>query len=361
MTTVNVGVIACGKAGQAQLHWFAKNPDCRIIGVYDPVKEKSDACARQYDATVFEDWKALAAHPDIRLVSICGPESVRAEQAVFTCQQGKDVLCEKPFANTLVECDAIIEAAAANKVLLMAYFNMRFHPVVNTIDGILAEIGPIYASRISYTQFRTAVSWRHKLVQGGGVLKSQGVHPIDLAMHWIGAVSTVSSETMIVHPEREVEDFALAMLRFQSGAVGEIYTCYTDRQEEVMVGDLQGVAGKISFAISPYKPELNKVILQRGNEREVVPLRQPDAIDPVYPGLLDGSKRTIDHFVRCVADRQPSALNGMLGRQSIEIVLAAYESQRRQSKIHLPLAEFDPSSLQTCFPHFNTNGQSLVD
>lgn len=361
MTMVNVGVIACGKAGQAQLHWFAENPSCRIIGVYDPVKEKADACARQYSTTVFEDWTALAAHPDIRLVSVCGPESARAEQAVFACQQGKDVLCEKPFANTLVECDTIIEAAAANKVLLMTYYNMRFHPVVNAIDRIFGDIGPIYASRISYTQFRTAISWRHKLEQGGGVLKSQGVHPIDLATHWIGAVSTVSSEMMIVHPEREVEDFALAMVRFQSGAVGEIYTCYTDRQEEVMAGDLQGVAGKISFVLSPYKPELNHVILQMGNEREVVPLRQPDAIDPVYPGLMDCSKRAIDHFVQCVASRQPSALNGVLGRQSIEIVLAAYESQRRQAKIRLPLTEFDPLSLQTCFPHFNTAGHALVD
>jgi predicted dehydrogenase len=255
----------------------------------------------------------------------------------------------------------MIEAAAAGQVLLMAYFNMRFHPIVNAIDRIIADIGPIYASRISYTQFRTAVNWRHQLEQGGGVLKSQGVHPIDLATHWIGAVATVSGEMMIVHPEREVEDFALVMLRFQSGAVGEIYTCYTDRQEEAMSGDLQGAAGKISFVLSPYKPELNHVILQRGKDQEVIPLRQPDSADPVYPGLMDCSKLATEHFVQCVETRRSSPLNGILGRQSIEIVLAAYESQRRQARIHLPLNDFDTESLHTCFPHFNTGGYTLVD
>ncbi len=361
MSTVNVGIIGCGKAGQAQLHWFARNPACRIAGVYDPVQEKAEDCARLYGAAVFRDWKTLAAHADINFVSVCGPESARAEQAVYACQHGKDVLCEKPFANTLAECDQMIAAAESSRVLLMAFFNLRFHPVVNAIDEIVADLGPIYASRISYTQFRTGVSWRHKLEQGGGVLKSQGVHPVDLAIHWIGPVASVGGEMMIVHPEREVEDFALATLRFASGAVGEIYSCYTDRQEEAMYGDLQGMAGKISFVLSPYRPELNRVLLHAGGSTQAIPLRQPDVIDPVYPGLMDGSKRAVDHMVECVATRTPSPLNGVLGRQSIEIVLAAYESQRRGTKVCLPLKALETVSLQDCFPHFDAGNERLVE
>jgi predicted dehydrogenase len=323
--------------------------------------EKARECVERYGGTTFDSWQQLASHRQIDLVSICGPESVRAAQAVFTCQRGKDTLCEKPLANSLLECDRMLSAAEANNVSLMTFFNMRFHPVVNAISEVLPEIGPIYALRLDYTQFRTSVGWRHRLEQRGGVLKSQGVHPIDLAMHWVGPVETVSGEMSVVHPEREVEDFALITVRFQNGAVGEIYTCYTDRQEEAMYGALHGMAGKLRFTLSPYKLELNRVLLQAGGEPRTIPLRRPDVIDPVYPGLMDCSKKAIAHFVDCVASSKPSPLDGKLGRQSIEIVLAGYESQRRGSKVKLPLGSFDSSNLEKCFQRFETMGFGLSD
>ena len=361
MARVNVGVIGCGKAGQAHLHWYAQNPACRIVGVYDPDKNRSQAVAKEHDAVAFASWQEIASHPGVSLVSVCGPESVRAQQSVFVSQQGNHSLCEKPLANSLAECDRMIDAAESGNVFLMTFFNMRFHPVVDAVGQVLDQIGPIYALRLDYTQFRTTVGWRHKIEQGGGVLKSQGVHPIDLATYWAGPAATVSGEMSVVHPQRAVEDLALIMLRFQSGAVGEIYTCYTDRQEEAMYGSLHGMKGRLTFRLSPYQPELNQVQLQATGESGIVPLRAPDVIDPVYPGLQDCSKRAIDHFVACVAARRPSHLNGQLGRQAIEIVLAGYESQRRGGKVALPLEESDTGDLRACFPRFDTKGYGFVD
>ncbi len=358
---INVGVLGCGKAGQMHLHWYAQHPDCRVAGVYDPQRERAQACAERFGGTVYDSWQALAAQPDIDLLSLCGPESARAEQAVYASDHHKNVLCEKPFANRLTECDQMIEEAARNNVLLFAFFNMRFHPVVEAIDEALASIGPIYACRVSYTQFRTTLNWRHKLDQAGGVLKSQGVHPIDLATHWIGPVRTVSGEMSIVHPQREVEDFALVMLRFQNGAIGEIYTCYTDRGDEAMIGELHGMTGKLWFTLSPYKPELNRVQRYAKGQSQAIPLREPDTIDPVYPGLMDCSRRTIDHVVACVKAGTPSPLNGELGRESIEIVLAAYESQRLGAKVDLPLERFESDAMQACFPRFDSLEHDLVD
>ena len=160
------------------------------------------------------------------------------------------------------------------------------------------------------------------------MLKSQGVHALDLALRWLGPVKTVSGEMAIIHPEREVEDFALVNLRFASGAIGEVYTAYTDRQSEDMRVALQGNLGKLEFCLSPYIPGDNRVWMLKAGQRHELPLRQPTAIDPVYPGLLDCSQRTIHHLVDHVRSGQPTDLDGQAGRRTIELVLAAYESQR---------------------------------
>src|SRR4051794_16010419 len=103
------------------LHWYAQHPDCRVAGVYDPQREKAQDGAERFGGAVFDSWQALASQPDIDLVSICGPESARAEQAIYASNHRKNVLCEKPFANSLTECDRMIEAAQQNKAFLFVF------------------------------------------------------------------------------------------------------------------------------------------------------------------------------------------------------------------------------------------------
>ena len=361
MDVLRVAVIGCGKAGMAQMHWFAAHPHCEIAAVYDPLTERAESCAEKFRAISLSSWQEAAEYASAELVSLCGPESVRAEQALYAIEIGKHVLCEKPFANTLDQCDAMISAAEHKGVMLLAYYNMRFHPVVAAVDAHITEIGSIYAARFSYTQFRTTLGWRHQLDQGGGVLKSQGVHALDLALRWLGPVQTVSGEMAIIHPDREVEDFALVNLRFESGAIGEVYTAYTDRQPEDMRVALQGKLGKLEFCLSPYRPGDNRIWLLKSGQRREIPLREATVTDPVYPGLLDCSQRAIFHLVDHVRAGKPSALDGHAGRQTIELVLAAYESQRRGTKVALPLETFDHESLVDCFPHFSADGDTLSD
>ena len=358
-TKLRVALSGCGKAGLAQLHAFARHPNCEIVALYDPDRNKAKALAAKVDAPALPSWEALANDAEADLISLCGPESARCRQAVAALENGRRVLCEKPFANSLAECDAMIAAARRHQVSLLAFFNMRFHPVVQAIDQRIAEIGSIYAARFNYTQFRSGVSWRHKLEQGGGVLKSQGVHAIDLALGWLGRVKTVAGEMAIIHPAREVEDFALITLRFESGAVGEIYAAYTDRQPEALTAALQGTRGKLSFRLSPYQPEMNRVEITLGRETEALPLREYDALDPVYPGLLDSSSRAIAHIVDHILRGRRSTMDGAAGRRSIEIVLAGYESQRRGTKVALPLRAFDSASLADCFPRFEAGDADL--
>ena len=345
---IGIGVAGCGKAGKAHLHWYSNNALGHIVGVYDPSAENAARCANRYHAQSFSTFEELINSDTVELVSLCGPSSVRARQAVMACDRGKQIILEKPMAKTLEECDEIITAAARNNVKLMCFLNMRFHPVVETIDAIIHQIGKAFHISLEYTQFRTNVSWRHKREQGGGVMKAQGVHPIDLALHWMGDVDHVSAETLIVNPGREVEDHCISLLRFKSAATGMIYSSYVDRQDEAMFGKIVGNLGSISFTISPYKPELNQVTLITDHAVQI-PLSTHSIVDPIYPGLLDATQCTIDHFVKCVAENTPSPLDGAAGKRALEVVLACYGSQAAGKNLKLPLVRTPSLCFDTVF------------
>jgi len=352
MQKISAAVIACGKAGQTHMHWYAKNPACRLTGVYDPDAAKAEEIAVCFQTLRYPSLEKLLADPQVQLVSVAGPGNVRAEQVINACQHGKHVVAEKPMANSLDEAEEMLAAANENQVRLFVYLNMRFHPVTFAIDEVIHEIGPLFHVALDYTQFRSNVSWRHKLSQMGGVLKEQGFHPIDLALRWLGDVDEVSTETLVLHPGREVEDHAVCLLRFCSGATGTIYASYNDRREEAMFGRILGRDGTILFTLSPYKPEINEVILRKDNDK-VISLREAETIDPTYPGLMDCSKKSIDHILSSILEGKPSLLDGKEGLRSLEVVLAGYESQRTHKKIKLPLNSFSLDNIEACFPHLS--------
>lgn len=349
MHNIGAAVIACGKAGQTHMHWYTQNPASRLVGIYDPDDARAGEVAARFNTRSYPSIEALLADPQVQLVSVAGPGNVRAEQVIQACQAGKHVVAEKPMASSLAEARAMLASAHENKVRLFVYLNMRFHPVTLAIDEIIHEIGPLFHVALDYTQFRTNVSWRHKLSQRGGVLKEQGFHPIDLAMRWYGDVQEVSAETLVVHPGREVEDHAVCLLRFQSGATGTIYASYNDRREEAMFGRILGRDGTILFTLSPYKPEINEVILRKDSDK-LIPLPSPQTIDPTYPGLMDCSKKAIDHILASLIEGTPSLLDGEEGLKSLEIVLAGYQSQRAHEKVRLPLESFSFDNIEACFP-----------
>jgi len=247
------------------------------------------------------------------------------------------VLSEKPMARTLAECTAMVDAAEATATPLFCVFNMRFHPVVEAVSASLPAIGTVIAADAAYTQHRSAVTWRHQLDQGGGVLKEQAVHAFDLLLGWIGPVVEVAANALVVHPDREVEDQGDVLLRFASGAHARVHASYNDPRPELMTGGLVGTAGRIDFVLSPYDPAANTVTLTVGHDRMAVPLRPHDTVDPLYPGLLDATRRQITYVVDRLVDGAAPWTDGQAGRATMEIVAAAYASDQRGLKVSLPL------------------------
>ncbi len=349
---LRVGVVSSGKMGRVYLHWFSQNPNCELTALYNRTYEKARDCVERYGVEFYAHWEELVTSPEVDIVGLCGPPSLHAAQAVTAARAGKSVLCEKPMASSLQECQEMIAAAKQTEVTLMLGFQMRFHTVVRSLDQLIERIGRPFHLEFIFPMYRKGVTWRHKLVEGGGVLNANCSHLFDLARHWLGEISHMSAENSIVARGREVEDHSIAIFRFLTGATGFIYGTYNDRREAAIRGTILGTEGQINFVLSPYKPEWNSLVLMTGESEERIELPVPSAIDPVYPGHLDSFKQEIDHFVTCVlANRKPLA-TGLDGLKATEAVFAAYESQRRGTKISLPLQRFEMGGFEYCFPEF---------
>jgi len=186
-------------------------------------------------------WRDLVVDPDVDAVYVATPVRLHAEQTIAAAEAGKHVLCEKPMAMDVAECDRMIAACRASDVRLGVAYYRRFYPAVRRAADILAsgEIGePVFAQMIASEPFDPRPGApRYWLVQrsesGGGPMADFGCHRVEVLLHLLGPVRQVKSLVAQVVLQRDVEDTAVALLEFARGAcaVVAVTNAAADRQD----------------------------------------------------------------------------------------------------------------------------------
>lgn len=347
---LRVGIIGAGKMARIYLRWFSHHPDCVPAGLYNRTPDRAAELVEGYNLHFYERWDDLVSSTEIDLVGDCGPSQARADRVVAALEAGKAVLCEKPLAASLSECERIRSASERCEAPLIIGFQMRYHPIVETVTSWLPEIGYPFHIEFIFPQYRPGPSWRYYLEEGGGVLHSNCSHLFDLAKLWLGDIESVCAEQGVVTSGRQVEDHSLALLRFRSGATGMIYGTYQDRRKSAIHGAILGTDGHIEFILSPYEPGANRVSLVSDDGRKCWEPALRSETDPIYPGYLDAFAKEIQHFVDYVLGRSPRGANAQDGYSASEAVFAAYESQAHGIKVYLPLDPSVPRDNNRCFP-----------
>ena len=127
---IRVGIIGCGKIAQVRhLPEYAANPNAEIVAYYDKNRARAEEMAAKYGGSVCDTYFDLLNRDDIDAVSVCVENRSHAEISTAALYAGKHVLCEKPMAVTLAECESMVAAAERNGKYLMIGHNMRFDPV----------------------------------------------------------------------------------------------------------------------------------------------------------------------------------------------------------------------------------------
>jgi predicted dehydrogenase len=224
-------------------------------------------------------------------VIVASPNSLHAEQAVACLERGKPVLVEKPLAVTIAEAESILAAEESAGVICGVAMNLRFHPGILELKRLLDEeaLGAVRFVQASFgydlrlwhpeSDYRTGYSARADL--GGGIVLD-AIHELDYLLWLLGPVSTVSAELDHVSDlEIDVEDVAVAVLRFKSGAIGAVDLNFfepTYRRGCLLVG---------SEAVARWDWQLATVTIGKPSAEERVVDVTGDLADTYRAELLD--------------------------------------------------------------------------
>lgn len=273
---VKIAIIGCGNIAESHINAYKKNPNAEVVAICD-INEKAlglfgdrHGIDRRYTSVE----ELLAKETELDAADVCTWNCNHAKCSIAASKAGLHVLCEKPMATSAEEAEEMLAAAKEAGKLLMVEFSMRFgNNALITKDYIdKGFMGDIYYTKATYLRDKgTPGGWfRDKERSGGGTLLDIGVHVLDLTRYFMGnpkPVSVYAATYDKLGPlgnvknafgwmpldskdsdPCNVEDLAIAMIRYENGAVTMLETSYSLYSEPVTACQVFGTKGGASCA-----------------------------------------------------------------------------------------------------------------
>jgi UDP-N-acetyl-2-amino-2-deoxyglucuronate dehydrogenase len=228
---LGVAIVGAGNIATAHIDAIRSNPDAHLTGISGGRSDGAERLAASHAVRHYPDVAAIAADPEVDLVAICTPSGAHLEPAVTVMRAGKHVIVEKPLEVTSERARALMATAAAAGVTLSVIFNSRFADANAFVQREIAAgtLGRLLQADAYVKWWRSeayyqSAAWRGTWqLDGGGALMNQAIHHLDLLLWMAGPVGEVFAYAdTLAHPGLEVEDTLVAVLRYQSGALGQL-------------------------------------------------------------------------------------------------------------------------------------------
>jgi predicted dehydrogenase len=333
-----IGIVGTGVIAATHAEAIAAIPGARLVAVSDVVPERALRFAAGRGCAAEPSLDALLARDDIDVVSVCVPSGLHAEVGIQVAAAGKHLIVEKPIDVSLVAADRLIEAVDAAGVAMTVISQHRFDPGLVELrrlidDGVLGRLVLGEASTKWYRSqgYYDSGPWRGTWSLDGGSLMNQGIHYVDLLRWTMGPVIEVSAIYATEDHQVEVEDTALAVLRFTSGAVGTIVSSTAVFPGFAQRLEVSGTGGTVvvedgeivrrAFTSDSPDPGLRGTRLPRPASAEGA------AANAAALGVASHTAQIADLLAAVEQGREPS-VTGRNGREVLEVVSAVYESAR---------------------------------
>ena len=341
---IGFALVGCGRIAKrhAELLGTGQIAGARLAAVCDVRADRAGEYATRYGVPGFTSIEAMLESPGIDAVSILTPSGMHAEHAIRVARKGRHIVVEKPMALTLADAGGMIDAADAAGVSLFVVKQNRFNvPVVKAREALDAgRFGRLVLGTVRVRWCRDQAyyahdAWRGTWSQDGGVLANQASHHVDMLGWFMGEVESVHARGATALVDIEAEDTAVATLRFRNGALGVIEATGAARPRD-MEGSLSvlGAGGAVEIAgFAVNKIRTWQFVQPLASDAEVME-RFSDNPPNVY-GF--GHQAYYEHVVDCLAHGKTALVDGHHGRQSLELIMALYESIASGREVALPL------------------------
>ena len=348
-TKHSFGLVGCGMIAEYHARAIGEIPGASVAAAYSRNPSNAQKIAAiAPGCAVYDDLDRMLAHPGLDVICICTPSGAHLEPALKAAQVGKHVVVEKPLEITLERCDAIIAACDHAGVRLCTIFPSRFSPAnvalkvaIDTGRFGRLTLGDTYVKWWRTQDYYDSGGWRGTWdLDGGGALMNQAIHNVDLLQWLMGDVAAVSAMTATLAHERiEVEDTAVATVRFQNGALGVIEAATSTYPGLLKRTEIHGSRG--SARVEQDDITLWDFDLKVPSDNEIfarmsaTPGSKAGASDP--RGISHaGHRDQLADFLAAIDEDRPAAVDGREGRKSVAIIRAIYESAREGREVALP-------------------------
>jgi predicted dehydrogenase len=314
------GLIGCGDIAAKRVAAALRDaPDSCLVSVSRARAELLPAFAKEHGARRFAaDWRHLLKDDEVDAVYLATPVAFHAEQAIAAAEAGKHVLCEKPMALEVLDCERMIAAAKDNGVRLGVAYYRHHYPTIARVRALLTsgEIGqPLLAHAEAFSPFSPTAehprAWLlRKAASGGGPMADFGCHRIEVLLDLLGPVtSSRGFPTKVRFKDREVEDTCVAHLSFENGAQAMLSVTHAALEQR----DSVEVIGTLGSARIP--------VLNEGLLRITTAAGTRDEQHPPHANL---HQPLIEDFIVAVREKRDSTVTGVVGLEVQRVLDAIY-------------------------------------
>jgi len=359
MSKVKTAIVGCGKVAHLHAKGLVKAEHSEFTAAYSRSMEKAESFAGQYKVKPYDNLTKMIQNEGVEVLVICTPHPYHAGPVIEGARLGVHSLIEQPMASSLQDCDDMLEAADKYEVTLGVISQRRFYEPVKRMKQAIdkGNIGSPALGHVTMYGWRDqeyyeSDAWRGTWDQeGGGVLVNQAPHQLDLFQWFMGEIKEVyGTWRNLNHPYIEVEDTALAIVKFKNNAIGNILVSNSQKPGiygKVHINGTNGatigaqteggamfIAGSTNVQETPF----NDLWTIPGEEDQLTQWKEQDeaffkSINPAehYIQMQD------EDFCQAIVNNRDPILPGKEGRITVELFTAIYRSARNNGAVPFPL------------------------
>ncbi len=333
---IRVGIIGCGKIAQVRhIPEYFANDNCVIAGYFDLNKERSSDLAAKFGGKVYDSAEELVLDKDIDAVSVCTSNDTHAQITIAALNAGKNVLCEKPMATNLEDCETMVSAAKENSVFLMIGMNQRLTKAHLKAKHILENgvIGKVISFKTTFGHSGPETwsvdtglnNWFFDKDRAAmGAMADLGVHKTDLIQFLLGS-NVIETTAVISTLDKKysngefigVDDNAICIYKLENGVIGTMTASWSYYGEEDNSTVIYGTEGVMKIYDNP---RYALSVFTKNNERILFDIEKIQTNDNQTKSGI------IDEFVDSTVNKTEPSVNGESVLSAMRAVFASIES-----------------------------------
>ena len=339
---LNFALVGCGRIAKrhSELLGLRQIQGAQLVAVCDLIEERARQIGKKFAVPHYSSMHRMMENVDIDVAVVLTESGNHAKNVIDLSHYGKHIIVEKPMALTLHDADQMIVACDRAGVKLFVVKQNRFNvPVIKLREAIEQKrfgklfLGTVRVRWCRPQEYYDQAGWRGTWSMDGGVLTNQASHHVDLLEWMMGDVESVFAKSIRALAKIEAEDTIVATLKFKNGALGLIEATTATRPKDLEGSiSILGECGSVEiggFAVN----EMKTWQFVNDSPSDQFVTRDYFENPPSVYGF--GHKSYYEYVVNCLANKGPHLIDGLVGRRSLELINAIYESVETGREVNL--------------------------